>query len=59
MKNPDLSVKILLRKWKTALQMILVLEIIIKLWCLYMVQQNLHQIKAPQFYTDLSFKSQC
>ena len=24
----------------------------IKLWCPYLVQHMLHQIKAPQFYTD-------
>ena len=24
----------------------------IKLWCLYLVQQMLHQKKAPQFYTN-------
>ena len=24
----------------------------IKLWCLYLVQYMLHQIKAPQFYTN-------
>ena len=24
----------------------------IKLWCLYLVQHMLHQIKAPQFYTN-------
>ena len=23
----------------------------IKLWCLYLVQRMVHQIKAPQFYT--------
>ena len=26
-------------------------EISIKLWCFYLVQHMLHQIKAPQFYT--------
>ena len=24
----------------------------IKLWCLYLVQHMLHQIKAPQFYAN-------
>ena len=24
----------------------------IKLWCLYLLQHMLHQIKAPQFYTN-------
>ena len=24
----------------------------IKLWCLYLVQHMLHQMKAPQFYTN-------
>ena len=28
------------------------LEISIKLWCLYLVQHMLHQIKAQQFYTN-------
>ena len=28
----------------------------IKLWCLYLVQHMLHQIKAPQFYTDLGLQ---
>ena len=27
-------------------------QISIKLWCLYLVQHRLNQIKAPQFYTD-------
>ena len=27
-------------------------QISIKLWCLYLVQHMLHQIKAPQFYTN-------
>ena len=27
-------------------------EISIKLWCLYLLQNMLHQIKAPQFYTN-------
>ena len=32
--------------------MFLETEISIKLWCLYLVQHMLHQIKAPQFYTN-------
>ena len=31
----------------------------IKLWCLYLVQHMLHQIKASQFYTDLGFQKHC
>ena len=31
--------------------MFLETQISIKLWCLYLVQHMLHQIKAPQFYT--------
>ena len=31
-------------------------KISIKLWCLYLVQQMLHQIMAPQFYTNLGFQ---
>ena len=27
-----------------------------KLWCLYLVQHMLHQIKAQQFYTNLGIK---
>ena len=30
----------------------------IKLLCLYLVQQMLHQIKAQQFYTDLGLYQQ-
>ena len=30
----------------------------IKLWCLYLVQHVLHQIKAPQFYADLYLQRQ-
>ena len=30
---------------------------VVKLWCLYLVQHMLHQIKAPQFYTDLCLKT--
>ena len=30
-----------------------------KLWCLYLVQHILHQIKEPQFYTDLSLQKHC
>ena len=37
----------------------LVLEISIKLLCLYLVQHMLHQIKAQQFYTDLDPYQQC
>ena len=32
------------------------LENYIKLFCLYLVQHMLHQIKAQQFYTDLSLQ---
>ena len=32
--------------------MFLETEISIKLWCLYLVQHMLHQIKAPQFHTN-------
>ena len=32
--------------------MFLETSISIKLWCLYLVQHMLHQIKAPQFYTN-------
>ena len=35
------------------------LKLSVKLWCLYLVQHMLHQIKAPQFYTDLGVKIQC
>ena len=31
-------------------------KISIKLWCLYLVQHMLHQINAPQFYTDLGLQ---
>ena len=31
-------------------------EISVKLWCLYLVQHMLHQIKAPQFYADLGLQ---
>ena len=31
----------------------------LKLWCLYLVQHMLHQIKAPQFYCDLGLRRQC
>ena len=31
----------------------------IKLCCLYLVQHMLHQIKAPQFYTDLGLQKHC
>ena len=57
-----MKILILLKCW-TALLEILVLEnlykISLKLWCLYLVQHLLHQIKAPQFYTDLVFQKQC
>ena len=60
-ENTDLHIKILLQKCWTALLKILVLEnlykISVKLWCLYLVQHMLHQIKAPQFYTDLDLKN--
>ena len=36
--------------------MILVLENQCKLWCFYLVQHRLHQIKATQFYTDLGLQ---
>ena len=29
----------------------------IKLWCLYLVQHMLHQIKTSQFYTDLGLQN--
>ena len=53
MENKDLSVKILLQKCKTEIMEKLVLEISIKLLCLYLVQHMLHQIMAKQFYNDL------
>ena len=31
-------------------------EISVKLWCLYLVKHMLHQIKAPQFNTDLDLQ---
>ena len=37
----------------------LVLEMSMKLLCLYLVQHLLHQIKAQQFYTDLDLYQQC
>ena len=49
MKNPDLSVKILLQKCLTVIKEKLVRENQYKIVCLYL----LHQIKAQQFYTDL------
>ena len=48
MKNTDLHVKILLLKCKSPLLKLLVLEN----QCKIMV----HQIKAPQFYTDLGLQ---
>ena len=35
------------------------LRISINLWWLYLVQQMLHQIKAPHFYTELGLQRQC
>ena len=32
--------------------MFLETEVSIKLWCLYLVQHMLHQIKAPQFFAN-------
>ena len=32
-------------------------DITIKLWCLYLVQHMLHQIKASQIYTDLGLQT--
>ena len=32
---------------------------LVRLWCLYLVQQMLHQIKELQFYTDLDLQKQC
>ena len=34
-------------------------DIGIKLWCFYLVQHMLHQIEAPQFYTDLGLQKHC
>ena len=31
----------------------------IKLWCLYLVQHVLHQIQAPQFYSDSGLQKHC
>ena len=31
-------------------------DISVKLWCLYLVQHMLHQIKASQFYTHLGLQ---
>ena len=36
-----------------------VMENLLKLLCLHLVQQMLHQIKAQQFYTDLGLYLQC
>ena len=49
MKNTDLHVKMVDCFPKD----ICLKKISIKLWCLYLVQHMLHQIKAQQFYTDL------
>ena len=59
MKNPDLSVKILLQKCEPEKMEKLLLEISIKLLCLYLVQHLLHQRKAQHFYTDLDLYQQC
>ena len=59
MKNTDLNVKILLQKCQTEIMVTLVLEISIKLLCLYLVQHMLHQIKPQQFFTDLGLYRQC
>ena len=56
MKNTDLHIKILFLKCYSPLLKILVLENQWKLWCLYLVQHMLHQIKAPQFYTELGLQ---
>ena len=50
MKNTE----ILSQKCLTEIMETLVHEISIELMCLYLVQHLLHQIKAQQFYTDLS-----
>ena len=34
-------------------------KISIKLWCLYLVQHILHQIKVPQFDTDFGLQKHC
>ena len=59
MKNPDLSVRILLQKCQTEIMEKLVLKMCIKLLCLYLVQHMLHQIKALQFYIGLGLNKQC
>ena len=41
------------------MEKLVLLEISIKLLCLYLVQHLLHQIKAQQFYTDLDLYQQC
>ena len=62
MKNPDLSVNILLQKCLTEIMETLVLEneykIVVPIH-VYLVQHMLHQIKAQQFYTDLGLYQQC
>ena len=35
------------------------IKISIDLWCLYLMQHMLHQIKGPQFYIDLGFQKHC
>ena len=55
MKNTDLHVKILLLKCIT--KDISFTKISVKLQYLYLVQHMVHQIKAPQFYTDLGLKN--
>ena len=60
MKNTDLSVKILLQKCNTEImETPKYWKISIKLLCLYLVQHLMHQLKAQQFYTDLSLYQQC
>ena len=56
-KNTDLHDKILIRKRQSPLLQILVSKIRMKLWGLYLVQHMLHQIKAPQFYTNLGLQN--
>ena len=34
-------------------------KLVLKLLCFYLVQHMLHQIKAPQFYTDLGIQKHC
>ena len=55
MKNTDLHIKILLSEMLDCITK----DSSIKLWCLYLVQHMLHQIKAPKFYTDLVLHREC